>query len=374
MKNIYFNIRANSRERMWDTPKNAHPVCNVLLPKGIEQQSSIKTYNNTSSFISKLKLEVSKKLINQQKVDNQIALQADCLYMWGAFPKDDKKPFILELDNPYTPAYYHIDNFKRNKQKIKDKLLKAQKITFMSNTCKNHAIELYGKEIEKKSFLNYPYMSDNIIKRKVKEDDIIDFVFVGFDYRRKGGSELLKAFSKVSAKNIRLTFISNIEDNIIHEYEDDTRIIFLPPQSRETLFDEIYPKSDVLILPSLHESFGVVLLEALSFGLGLICIDTYATSEIVENNFNGKLLHHPILKPTLLNGEKVINCVDIRIKDFSKQYLENDQFYYGMYKELINSIEEAIVNFKSWQENSVKLFHKRFAPDIWLENFENIIK
>lgn len=373
-KKVYFNIRPASRERMWDTPKHASEVCEVLLPSGVEQQSSIKTYASSTSLMSKIKYEASKKLINKQKIDSSVSVNADLLYMWGAFPKNSDKPFILELDNPYTPAYYHLENFKRNKEKIKDQLDKAYKITYLSETCKNHAIEIYGKDIEEKSFVNYPYMAENYKKNNRSDDEIINFIFVGLNSRGKGGDELLEAFTHTKEENIRLTFISNLSDEEKLKYQKDSRITILPPQPREKLLNEIYPKMDVMIFPSFYESFGVVLLEALSFGMGIITLNTYATPEIVQNDYNGKLLHHPILKPTILNGKEIVNCVDLRIQDFHDRYLKHDEFYYGMYKELKSAISEASGQYEKWQENSLELFNSKFSPSVWLNNFEDIIK
>ena len=359
---------------MWDTPKYASEICEVLLPSGVQQQSSIKTYAGSVSFMSKVKYEVSKKLINKQKVDNSVTVNADLLYMWGAFPKNSDKLFILELDNPYTPAYYHLENFKRNKDKIKAQLDKSYKITYMSETCKNHAIELYGKEIEEKSFVNYPYMAANYKKNNRNADGIVNFIFVGLNSRGKGGSELLEAFTHIKEENIRLTFISNLSNERKLKYQKDSRITILPPQPREKLLNEIYPKMDVMIFPSFYESFGVVLLEALSFGMGIVTMNIYATPEIVQDNYNGRLLHHPILKPTILNGKEVVNCVDLRIKDFHNRYLKHDEFYYGMYEELKSSIVQGRSEYKSWQENSLELFNSKFSPSIWLKNFKNIIE
>lgn len=373
-KIVYFNIRPTSRERMWDTIKNANEICQVLLPNNIIQQSSIKTYSNSTSFLSKVKYQISKKLINKQKVDCKIASNADLLYMWGAFPKNCTKPYILELDNPYTPAYYHLENFKKNKEKIKLYLDNAVKITYLSETCKNHSIEIYGKDIEKKSFISYPFMDNNYNKNNRINKDTINFIFVGLNSRGKGGVELLEAFSNNKDKNIRLTFISNLNEKEKFKYQKDTRITILEPQSREKLLNEIYPKMDIMIFPSFYESFGVVLLEALSFGMGIITINTYATPEIVKNNYNGKLLHHPILSPTMLNGKEVINCVDLRIQDFYDRYLKHDEFYYGLYEELKSGINEAISQYERWQENSLALFKSKFSPNIWMNNFENIVE
>jgi len=358
---------------MWDTTRYASDVCDVVLPN-VQQQSSIKTYNssNKQSLISKLKHEVSKKILNKQKVELSKANSADLIYMWGSIPKNTNDNFIVELDNPYSLAYYHIDNFNKQIEQIKQNLRKAQKITYLSKTCMNHSLELLGKEFEDKSFVTYPYMEENY-KKNNREDNIVNFIFVGLNSRGKGGDELLEAFNHTSDKNIRLTFISNVSNSTIERYKDDSRINILPPQLREKLLNEIYPKIDIMIFPSFYESFGVVLLEALSYGMGIITMNTYATPEIVQDKYNGRLLHHPILKPTILNGQEVINCVDLRIKGFHKRYLKNDEFYYGLYDELRSSIEESSINYKKWQENSLKLFNDKFSPEVWKKNFKKII-
>jgi hypothetical protein len=69
----------------------------------------------------------------------------------------------------------------------------------------------------------------------------------------------------------------------------------------------------------------------------------------------------------------VINCVDLKIAGFHDRYLKNDEFYYGLYTELKEAIDEASSEYKRWQENSLKLFNERFSPKIWKENFKNII-
>ena len=373
-KFIYFNIRSHSRERMWDTIKYASEVCNVLTPNRIKQRSSIVTYNKfQTSLISKLKYEVSKYVLNFQKIDKMQAKNADFLYLWGAFPKNSDKPFIVELDNPYSLAYYHIDNFKRNKNKIISNLKKAKKIVYMSDACKNHSLELFGKEFEGKSFINYPYMQENYKKNK-RNKNIINFIFVGLDYKRKGGNEVLESFYHIKNKNIKLTFISNVSNEIKAKYQNDTRINILPPQPREKLLNEIYPEMDIMVFPSFHESFGVVLLEALSYGMGIITVNTYATPEMVKDKYNGKLLHHPIIKPTLLNNTEIVNVVNLRIKEFYDRYLSYNEFYYGLYKELKEAINESVDNYKLWQENSLELFDKKFSPKVWIKNFTNIIE
>ena len=130
---------------------------------------------------------------------------------------------------------------------------------------------------------------------------------------------------------------------------------------------------DVMVFPSFYESFGMVLLEALSFGMGIITVNTYATPEIVQNNYNGKLLHNPIIEPNIINGEKIVNCVDLRIQNFYNKYLKNDEFYDELYDELKEAINESTNQYHKWQENSLELFRLKFSPEIWLKTLVRLL-
>ena len=53
-------------------------------------------------------------------------------------------------------------------------------------------------------------------------------------------------------------------------------------------------KSDVLIHPTYVDTFGVVVLEAIAHGLGIISTDLYALPEMVYDDINGIILNPPI--------------------------------------------------------------------------------
>ena len=202
---------------------------------------------------------------------------------------------------------------------------------------------------------------------------MINFIFVGLDFERKGGLETLEAFSKVYKENMKLYFISNTPESVKNRF-GNKNIEFINPLSRGILFNEIYPKMDIFIMPTLHESFGVVFLEALSFGMGIIGTNVYATPEMIIDNYNGKLLHHPFIKPANYNGIDIVDCTQKRIGEFNKYYRENGEFYYSLYTELKNAIAQAAEDYKIWQKNSIKLYEEKFSEEIWRENFINIIK
>lgn len=53
---------------------------------------------------------------------------------------------------------------------------------------------------------------------------------------------------------------------------DEKRVQFVGRVAQEVLFD-LYQQNDVLLFPSLHDSGGNVVVEAMSFGLAVVCLD-----------------------------------------------------------------------------------------------------
>jgi glycosyltransferase involved in cell wall biosynthesis len=109
--------------------------------------------------------------------------------------------------------------------------------------------------------------------------DTMNLLFVGRDFRRKGGPDLLQAFRKVrrSFPNAQLTLVGpteRIAGDGIHN---------LGPVSKACPDDiervrSIYRSSSVFVMPTLYEPFGIVFAEAMAHGLP--CIGTRVTSTL----------------------------------------------------------------------------------------------
>jgi len=310
-------------------------------------------------------------LLNYQAVPGSDA--ADLLYLWGAFPKGRKKPFVVELDNPFVLTYYNSNAFRHRLGAIKHKLRQAHRITFLSSAARNHTLELLGEEFAEKSKVFSPFMERNYLKNKRQNDGIVRFLFVGLGFRRKGGPELLHAFARLPHKNTQLTVIADVGDEVKKMYAHDKRIQFLPPQPRTVLFEDMYPISDIFVFPSLHESLGVVLLEALSFGMGLIATNVYATPDLVEDGINGKLLPHPFLASEVFHGVPTVDCATLPRSEFMHRYLRTEE-YESLTGNLLQAMTEAMEFAPAWQEKSIALFEKKFSPECWEQSLQGIIE
>jgi len=132
-----------------------------------------------------------------------------------------------------------------------------------------------------------PWRGDARKKRGSAEG--VTFLFVGRDFERKNGPLVLEAFRRVRAQypSAHLILVSRAADGKQIVEPGVTHYLFLP---RQELLERIYPQADVLVLPSKAEGFGLVLLEAMSFGTPVIGVDGWAMPEVIRHEVNGWLV------------------------------------------------------------------------------------
>jgi glycosyltransferase involved in cell wall biosynthesis len=132
-----------------------------------------------------------------------------------------------------------------------------------------------------------------------KMNDKIALLFVGQYASHKGLFYLLNAVSLLPDYNIVLNVIGNIEAepvyfkkllNLKNRLSLEQRVNFYGhTYDREHLF-LFYMESDIFILPSLIEGFGIVLLEAMSVGLPIVATTAGSIPELVKDEQNGLLV------------------------------------------------------------------------------------
>ena len=131
--------------------------------------------------------------------------------------------------------------------------------------------------------------------RPEKEYKRREILFIGVDFERKGGWELLKAFKAVRAKypdaklNIAgpraLKVPPDLSDGIeFHGFLDKTN-----PADKARL-DELYGRSILFVMPSLYEPFGIAPLEAMAHQLPCVVTNRWAFPEFVVPGSTGDLV------------------------------------------------------------------------------------
>ena len=104
----------------------------------------------------------------------------------------------------------------------------------------------------------------------------------------KGVQYLLQAFSELRLPGAELVLAGPIMPEIrpILETHKSDSIRLLGPVPRSELVDR-YQQADVLVLPTLNDAFGLVILEAMACGTPVIATDHSAGPDVIEDRLDG---------------------------------------------------------------------------------------
>ena len=176
-----------------------------------------------------------------------------------------------------------------------------------------------------------PNSLDNI--PEIDSDYTKNVVTVGRLSKEKGFDDLIDVFKKVVAKNpnYKLDIIgdgpdrNNLKD-IIANLHLENNIILHGFQNKDYIND-VLSHSKAFIVTSYTESFGIALLEGMSYGLPGIIFDSASGSlELIKNKFSGYVIKNrskdvmakKIIK--LLDNKKEISIMGKNAKETAKKY------------------------------------------------------
>ena len=185
---------------------------------------------------------------------------------------------------------------------------------------------------------------------KIKNEDSFKLLYVGRISRLKQIELAIDAVANLVKKgviNTKLTIIGPKSDEhyfkelkgIIDELNIEKHVIFKGVIAHDNLIS-YYQNADILLMPSAHESFGMVMIEAMACGTAVIALKgSGGPDEIIENGKTGFLC-------TKENySDKVYQLISDRqlLKDFS-----NNSRYFVEQKW---SIQQTILSFKESVES-----------------------
>lgn len=140
------------------------------------------------------------------------------------------------------------------------------------------------------------YDRDKLLRQYSLEPGQYVLTFVGRIARDKGVNELVEAFSTIHAAHpeTRLLLIGKIEreinliaDETLHAIENDPAII--APGQQDNI-PEILSITNIFVLPSYREGFGMSLMEAGAMGVPAVATDIIGCNEVVEDGKTGILI------------------------------------------------------------------------------------
>ncbi len=208
-------------------------------------------------------------------------------------------PYVLEiLDNPFSIAGYKYEFFKRHKDEIRRQLSSplCKKIICTHNTCLSYMKNNFPKEVaEKCTLLRTGIKEQPLYLRSNKNKSVVKLLFVGSitnsqDFYSKGGLETVELFENVcQRRNVRLTIRCKVPQEIADRIIKNKKITLIEKEISRDELQKLYLDSDIFLLPG-HHFHLMAMLEAMSYGLPIIVLDSYAFSDYVIDGYNGFLI------------------------------------------------------------------------------------
>ena len=250
-----------------------------------------------------------------------------------------KVPSIIGVSNmaPFSKDAYKCSSsldklrLKFLKFSILNSSKKATKVFALSNTCKK---ELVKNGIHKSKITVIENGVEQFSRKKTNKSSQILITYISHFYNYKNHQILLKAFSIIPnhlRKDFKLILGGKFHDKsyvkkllkLTEFLNISSNCKFINGLNKSELKD-IYNKTDLFIFPSLIENCPNVLLEALSFGLPILCSNKMPMPEFGKDAveyfdpYNEVELSKKIV--SLLQNKEKLNTMETNSKKLSSTY------------------------------------------------------
>ncbi len=202
-----------------------------------------------------------------------------------------------EYNIPYVVTE-HNSGLARNI--IKSKCFYRAKKIFETSDYNIAVSRLFGNLLKNKFNIEFAYLPNSVNINffdiiHLGKKDTFDFINIASLDKNKNQEMLIKAFSHSfrNESKIKLTIVGrggdyNILEGLIKDLNMGNNIILYGKASREEV-KALLQNSDVFVLPSQFETFGVVIIEAMACGLPVVATKCGGPETIIVNNKLGIL-------------------------------------------------------------------------------------
>lgn len=208
------------------------------------------------------------------------------------------EPWVVDLEFITQLSGYSLLHLQRYRKIIENALssnLCKKIICWTEQGKKSIQHNVHNKKIHEK--IEIVRLSTTRKKNPPKHsDDKTRILFVGSsnipgEFEFKGGIDALRAFKILNKKhkNLELIIRSDIPKKIKNEVKKISNIKIIDYVLPWTQLEKEFLQTDIFLFPS-HSTPGLVLLEAMSYGLPVITTDVWANSEMIIDEHNGLLV------------------------------------------------------------------------------------
>jgi glycosyltransferase involved in cell wall biosynthesis len=237
----------------------------------------------------------------------------DVLHLMNKIPLAIKKPWVVTFESALPRIFNGAEHLKR--------LLRHQ---IQSENCLGIiAMSEWAKEMFRQVNVGWDRLPEGLAKlsvihptveirqrhpRRLNRNQVIQVVFVGNNFARKGGVVALRLAKRALASGLAIHIHIASAMKYAHgahadhpnpkRYEEDLRGLELPNVTFHGALAndrilELMEQAHIQILATLHDTYGFSVIEGYSVGLPTIATNVCALPEIVKSDQNGSILQLP---------------------------------------------------------------------------------
>jgi len=212
----------------------------------------------------------------------------------------------------------HADHFISVSESLKNEIMKTYNIDSNKISVIPNGVDLNTFKSQKVNRKRYGFNKKQkiimTVSRCSKEKGIETLIeSIPYILEKDENTAFLLIIPKINKIKIGtyIVFKENLK-KIINKYKN--RIKLIPnPVSQKTL-SKFYNIADIYIQPSLYESFGITILEAMACGKAIVASDCGGIPEIVFNGYNGFLVRPNNIEELIENIFKIFNNPELKRK------------------------------------------------------------
>jgi len=278
-------------------PEEFKKYTDFALHDRIDVDESV--FSNKFEFSGKYGVDLMKEVSRYALVAAQIAKSKDHdvihAHDWLAYPAGIA---AKHMSGKPLVAHIHATEFDRSGESVNKQVFDieyaglhaADHVVAVSHLTRNIVINKYGVHPDKVSVLHNAVLDASIIESKVKKKVPEKIVtFLGRITFQKGPEYFVEAAKKVIDRDPDVRFVMAGNGDLLNRMIDRVAELGMGTRFHFTGFlkgqdvDDMYAMSDVYVMPSVSEPFGIAPLEAVRHNTPVIISKQSGVAEVLQN-------------------------------------------------------------------------------------------
>lgn len=291
----------------------------LLLLQRVDKSKLV--YNALKLYINKIYAKKLSKYIISNNVRKVIVFDQYYYFLMKELNnKNYKLDVILDMS---APAYsYMMKKYKKDidgfnvgstdsyLSYVGDQEIKNSNKYLVASDFTMHSLKSVDNSIKDNMVFKCVYGIDNVRSGIKVTRESINVIFIGRLTHRKGFHIFNELAGKNKNRNINFMALGDINSCSLSEGELSKNIELLGHKPKEQVIN-ILDSCDILIMPSLSDGFGLVVLEAMSRGLVILCSNSVGAADLVKNDVNG-------YRFSVSDFTRLASLIDVIVRDPEK--------------------------------------------------------